>query len=58
VPVTDCCHGLLDTDHDVVVFVGNVADFKKDFKKFGDVRSIPLKDIDFGSPNLVRVAGK
>ena len=48
----------LDTDHDVVVFVGNIADFKKDFKKFGEARDIPLKDVDFGSPDLVRVAGK
>ena len=48
----------LDTDHDVVVFVGNIEDFKKDFKKFGDVRTIQLKDIDFGSPDLVRGAGK
>jgi zinc protease len=48
----------LDTDNDVVVFVGNVEDFKKDFKKFGEARDIPLKDLDFGSPNLVHVAGR
>jgi len=47
----------LDTDHDVVVFVGNIADFKKDFKKFGDARVIPLKDLDFGSPGMVKGAG-
>jgi predicted Zn-dependent peptidase len=47
----------LDTDHDVVVFVGNIADFKKDFKKFGDARVIPLKDLDFGSPSMVKGAG-
>jgi zinc protease len=48
----------LDTDHDVVVFVGNIADLKKDFKKFGDARVIPLKDIDFGSKDLAKGAGK
>ena len=48
----------LDTDYDVVVFVGNIADFKKDFKKFGDARVIPLKNIDFGSPDLIKRAGR
>ena len=48
----------LDTDHDVMVFVGNISDFKKDLKKLGDVRIIPLNDIDFGSPDLVRASGK
>ena len=48
----------LDTDHDVMVFVGNISDFKKDLKKLGDARIIPLNDIDFGSPALVRARGK
>jgi len=48
----------LDTDHDVVVFVGDIADFKKEFKKFGEVRAIPLKDVDFGSPDFVKVAAR
>jgi len=48
----------LDTDHDVIVLVGNLSDFKKDLKKLGHLRIIPLTDIDFGSPNLVRGAGK
>jgi zinc protease len=48
----------LDLDHDVMVFVGNISDFKKDLKKLGDVRVIPLNDIDFGSPDLVRKSGK
>ena len=48
----------LDTDHDVMVFVGNISDFKKDLKKLGDVRIIPLNDIDFGSPDLVRAREK
>jgi zinc protease len=48
----------LDTENDVVVFVGNIEDFKKDFKKFGETVEIPLENIDFGSPNLVRPARK
>jgi zinc protease len=48
----------LDTDHDVMVLVGNISEFQKDLKKFGHVRLIPLNDIDFGSPDLERAAGK
>ena len=48
----------LSAEHVVLVMVGNVADFKKDLKKFGPVRLIPLNDVDFGSPSLVRVADK
>jgi zinc protease len=48
----------LDSEHDVMVFVGNISDFRKDFKKFGQPRVIPLSDIDFGSPDLVKAAGK
>jgi zinc protease len=48
----------LDTDHDVMVLVGSISDFKKDLKKLGHVRVIPLNDIDFGSPDLVRASGK
>ena len=48
----------LDSDHEVIVLVGSVADFKKDLKKLGQVRVVPLSDIDFGSPDLVRAAGK
>jgi zinc protease len=48
----------LDADHDVVVLVGNISEFKKDLKKLGNVRIIPLSDVDFGSPDLVRGAGK
>jgi len=47
----------LDADHDVVVLVGSIADFKKDLNKLGHVRVIPLTDIDFGSPQLVRTPG-
>jgi len=48
----------LDPDHHVVVLVGNISDFKKDLKKLGRFRIIPLSDIDFGSSDLVRAAGK
>ena len=48
----------LDTDHDVMVLVGSISDFKKDLKKLGHVRIIPLNDIDFGSPDLVRASAK
>jgi zinc protease len=48
----------LDTDHDVMVLVGSISDFKKDLKKFGHVRVIPLNAIDFGSADLVRTSSK
>jgi zinc protease len=48
----------LSTDHDTMVLVGNISDFKKDFKKFGKARVIPLNNMDLGSPDLVRTAGK
>jgi len=44
----------LDPDRNVIVFVGNVSDFKKDLKKLGPARVIPLKEMDFGAPDLVR----
>jgi hypothetical protein len=56
--VGDAAKRYLDPDHDVVVLVGNVSDFKKDLKKLGHVRYIRLNDLDFGSPNLERGAGK
>lgn len=48
----------LDTERNTMVFVGSIADLKKDFKKFGDVVVIPIKDLDFGSEKMVRVAEK
>ena len=44
----------LNVDRDVIVFVGSIADFKKDLNKLGHVRIIPLNEVDFGSPKLVR----
>ena len=46
----------LNVDRDVIVFVGSIADFKKDLNKLGHVRIIPLDEVDFGSPKLVRGA--
>jgi predicted Zn-dependent peptidase len=48
----------LDTDHDVIVLVGSISEFKKDLKKLGPVHVIPLNDIDFESPDLIRGGGK
>jgi zinc protease len=48
----------LDPDRNVIVLVGNVSDFKKDLKKFGPAQVIPLSEMDFGSPGLVRARGK
>jgi zinc protease len=56
--VDNAARKYFDTDHGVMVFVGDISDFKKDFKKFGKTRVIPLKDIDFGSPDLVKREGK
>ena len=42
----------LTPDRSVIILVGNVDGFRKDLKKFGDVRVIPLADVDFASPNL------
>jgi zinc protease len=56
--VNDAAKRYLDTDRDVIVLVGNISDFKKDLKKFGHVRIIPLNEIDFGSADLVRTSGK
>ncbi|HTS71739.1 MAG TPA: hypothetical protein VMO17_22410, partial [Terriglobia bacterium] len=44
----------MDPDRDVVVLVGNIAGFKKDLKKLGRFRLIPLNQVDFGSADLTR----
>ncbi len=56
--VGDVAKRYLDTDHDVMVLVGSVSDFKKDLKKLGRVRVIPLSNVDFGSADLVRASSK
>jgi zinc protease len=47
----------LAQDRDTMVLVGNIGNLKKDLKKFGGVRVIPLTDLDLGSPTLVRGRG-
>jgi zinc protease len=44
----------LDPDRDTIVLVGDVENFKKDLKKLGHAEVIPLKEIDFASPDLRR----
>jgi zinc protease len=46
----------LDPEREVIVLVGNIEDFKKDLKKLGSARFVPLSDVDFGSPELVKTA--
>jgi len=51
----------LNPDRSVIILVGNVAGFRKDLKKLGNVRVVPLAEVDFASPNLERTgngAGK
>jgi zinc protease len=48
----------LDTEHNVIVLVGNISDFKKDLKKLGHARVIPLSDMDLGSPDMMKTSGK
>ncbi|HLI33822.1 MAG TPA: pitrilysin family protein [Terriglobia bacterium] len=40
-----------------IVLVGNAQNFKKDLKKFGLVRIIPLNDVDLASATLEQPAG-
>ena len=55
--VDEAAKRYLDTEHDVVVLVGNTSDFKNDLKKLGRGRVIALKNIDFGSPTLEHTPG-
>jgi len=56
--VDDAAKRYLDGGQDDVVLVGNISDFKKDLKKLGKTRVIPLNDMDLGAADLVRRAGK
>ena len=44
----------LDPDQAVIVMVGNVAGFRKELKKLGPVRIIPLQRVDLASADLER----
>jgi predicted Zn-dependent peptidase len=46
----------LDPERDVVVLVGNAAAFSGELENLGPYKVIPLRDLDFASPNLVRAA--
>ena len=52
--IWDATKRYLDADRSLVVLVGNISGFKKDLKKLGTTRVIPLSDLDFGSPHLVQ----
>ena len=56
--IWDATKRYLDSDNNLMVLVGNLTDFKKDLKKLGSVRLIPLSEIDFGSADLLRTHGK
>jgi len=47
----------LEPDRAVIVLVGNIAGFRKDLKKLGAARIIPLSSVDFGSARLKRATG-
>ena len=47
----------LNVDHNVLVLIGNASEFKKDLKKFGSAKVIPLSALDFAAPDL-RVPGE
>ncbi len=46
----------LDPDRNLIVLVGDARGFKKDLKKLGPLRVIPLRSLDFSSANLERPA--
>ena len=49
----DTARRYLDPESSAIVLVGNVTAFKKDLKKLGHVRIIPLDSLDFASADLV-----
>jgi zinc protease len=49
----DTARRYLDPDRTLIVLVGNAAAFKKDLKKLGHVRIVPLDKLDLTSTNLV-----
>jgi zinc protease len=48
----------LDPDRNVIVLVGDVSNFKKDLKKLGPAKVIPLSKFDLGSRDLLREQGE
>lgn len=47
----------LDPERSTIVLVGDAQGFKKDLKKLGPARVIPLRRLDFAAANLEREAG-
>jgi zinc protease len=52
--VSSATRRYLDPERNVIVLVGSLSGFKKELKKLGPVQVIPLRDVDFGSPDLER----
>ena len=48
----------LDAEHDAVVLVGDVSSFRKDLKKLGAARIIPLNQLDLGATGMVHTSAK
>jgi hypothetical protein len=46
----------LDPERNVIVLVGNAAGFSRELDRLGPSEVIPLRDLDFASPNLLRAA--
>lgn len=55
--VSSAARQYLTADKEFVVLVGGVSDFRKDLKKLGDLRVIPLTDVDLGATDLTRNSG-
>jgi len=51
--VSDATRRYLEPDRAVIVLVGNAENFKKDLKKLGSFRLIPLEDLDLASFDMV-----
>ncbi|MGE5325618.1 MAG: M16 family metallopeptidase [Deltaproteobacteria bacterium] len=47
----------LNPEHPVIVLVGNIGQFRKELRKLGAARVIPISSLDFGSISLERGKG-
>jgi len=56
--IWDATQRYLDSEHNMIVLVGDLSDLKKDLKKIGQTRLIPLSDMDFGSLDLLQKPNK
>ncbi len=46
----------LDPERNVIVLVGSAAGFSRELDRLGPYQVIPLRDLDFAAPNLLRAA--